>query len=157
MTEPAAHPATATWVKVVLALSLAVNLAVIGLAAGAFIKGGPKGSPRDASFGPFSEAFSREDRKALRSALAERAPEFLASRQAAQQEFTALLAVLRAQPLDPAALSAALAAIEQRNADRLHLGRGLIETRLMAMSDADRLAFADRLESGLKHRGRRAP
>jgi uncharacterized membrane protein len=157
MTEPAARVATATWVKVVLALSLALNLAIIGLAAGAWMKEGSKGPPRDLSFGPFSEALSRADRRALRSALLERAPDFRASREAAAQEFAALLTALRAQPLDPAALRTAFAAIEQRNAGRLELGRSLIENRLIEMSDADRLAFADRLEAGLKHKARPEP
>lgn len=157
MTEPTARAATATWVKVVLAISLALNLAVIGLAAGAWMKEGSKGMPRDLSFGPFSEALSREDRRALRRALMERAPDFRESRDAARQEFSALLSALRAQPLDPVALRAALSAIEGRNADRLELGRSLIEARLIEMSDPDRLAFADRLEAGMKRGPRDKP
>lgn len=155
MTEPAASVRTAPWVKVVLALSLALNLAVIGLAAGAWMKGGSRGMPRDLSFGPFSEALSHDDRRALRRALLQRAPDFRASRNAARAEFAALVAVLRAQPLDPVALRSALSDIETRNAGRLELGRSLIEARLTAMSDADRRAFADRLEAGLKHTPRR--
>jgi hypothetical protein len=61
---------------------------------------------------------------------------------------------LRAEPFDPAAMTAALAAIETRNAERLELGRSLIETRLIEMSAEERRAFADRLERGL-HRGKK--
>jgi uncharacterized membrane protein len=167
MTEPASRPdlqpdprpATATWVKVVLALSLALNLGVVGVVAGARMKGGPGDQgdlPRDLSFGPFSEAFSREDRRALRSALLEKAPEFRASRQAAKAEFDALITALRAKPFDADTLRTALGAIEARNADRLELGRTLIEARIFDMSDSDRLAFADRLEEGLRHGGNRS-
>jgi uncharacterized membrane protein len=160
MSEPSPRPATATWVKVVLALSLAINLAILGVVAGAWIKVGPDraaGAPRDLSFGPFSEALSREDRRALRSAFMDRSPEIRASRQAARAEFDALVIALRAEPFDPAALSPVLAAIEQRNVDRLTLGRTLIEERIIAMSAADRLAFAARLEDGLQRKGRSGP
>jgi hypothetical protein len=63
-----------------------------------------------------------------------------------------LLATLRADPFDPAAAEAALAAITRRATDRLDLGRELMADRILAMSDAERLAFADRLERGLKRR-----
>jgi uncharacterized membrane protein len=157
MTEPAARAVTATWVKVLLGLSLALNLAIVGLAAGAWMKGGSKGLPRDFSFGPFSEALSKDDRRMLRREFVERAPDLLRSREAERHEFAALLAALRATPLDPVALGDALTVIEKRNSDRLQLGRSLIEARLIEMSDAERLAFADRLEAGLQRTARKAP
>ena len=150
-TAPATAPAAGRGVKIALALSLALNLAVVGLAAGAFLREGHgRGMPRDLSFGPFSEALSLEDRRALRRALMDKAPAFRESRAEAREEFAALLTSLRASPFDPAAMESALAAIEARNADRLELGRRLIAARLAEMSDADRLAFADRLEKGLR-------
>ena len=70
-TDTATPPTRAPrWMKIVLALSLALNLAVAGLALGAFLKDGPRrGMPRDLSFGPFTEAFSADDRRALREAF----------------------------------------------------------------------------------------
>jgi uncharacterized membrane protein len=110
MTEPtplstAPQPAgTRRGLKIALAVSVALNLAVAGLVAGAWVKGGPGHvMPRDLSFGPFSEALNAEDRRALRKALLDRAPGFRDARKAAQAEFTALLAALRASPFDPAA------------------------------------------------------
>lgn len=155
MTEPETRTATAGWVKVVLALSLALNLAILGMMGGAFLRDGPRerGMPRDLSFGPFNEALSREDRRALRSAFMERAGEFRTGRAAAQAEFRALLSALRAEPFDDAALKAALAAIERRNADRLTIGRELIEGRIFALTAEERRAFADRLDAALT-RGR---
>lgn len=142
-------------VKIALVLSVALNLAVAGLVLGAWLGGGPhKGMPRDLSFGPFSDALSDDDRRALRRGLMDRAGEFRSSREAARAEFAALLASLRADPFDPAAMTVALAAIETRNAERLELGRSLIETRLVAMSTAERQAFADRLERGLRRGGK---
>ena len=142
-------------VKIALALSVALNLAVAGLAVGAWLGDGPhRGMPRDMSFGPFSEALDDDDRRPIRRALLERLGEFREQREATRAEFETLLAALRAEPFDPAALTAALAAIESRNAERLELGRSLIEARLIEMSTEERRAFADRLERGL-HRGKK--
>ncbi len=146
---------TSRGVKIALALSVALNLAVAGLAVGAWLGGGGhRDMPRDMSFGPFSEALDSSDRRAIRRALLERMGEFRASRAEARAEFATLLDSLRADPFDPEAMKTALAAIEARNAQRLELGRSLIETRLIEMSDADRRAFADRLEKGLRRGGR---
>ena len=161
MTDPVAPPPpappaspqspTGRGIKIALAISVALNLAVAGVAAGAWMKEGREHSmPRDLSFGPFSAALDREDRRALRKALLERAPNFRALRAEAQAEFAALLAALRTDPFEPANVGSALAAIEARNAGRLKLGRSLIEARIAQMSPADRLAFADRLEKGLR-------
>lgn len=151
---PPAPPRNGRGLKIALALSVALNLAVAGLVIGAWASGhGPRhGGPRDLSFGPFSAALSPQDRRALRQAFLEQTPDLRASREAARAEFQTLLSTLRARPFDPAALSTALAAIETRNATRLEMGRSLLETRIAGMDEADRLAFADRLEAGLRHR-----
>jgi uncharacterized membrane protein len=142
-------------VKIALAVSVALNLAVAGLAAGAWLRDGPRGGmPRDMSFGPFSEALDDADRKSIRRSLLSRVGEFREQRQAAKAEFEALLVALRAEPFDASAMQAALAAIEARNSERLELGRTLIETRLIEMSPEARKAFADRLEKGLRRGGR---
>ena len=152
---PSAPPAPSggRWLKLALAVSVALNLAVAGLALGAWLGDGPrKGMPRDLSFGPFTEALSDKDRRALRRDLMGRLGEFRTSREAARAEFSGFLAALRADPFDPEGLKAALAAIETRNAERLELGRSLIEKRLIEMTPEERRAFADRLERGIERR-----
>jgi hypothetical protein len=67
-------------------------------------------------------------------------------------DLEALLATLRASPFDPVATEEALTTVARRATDRLDLGRDLITNRILAMSDAERQAFADRLERGLKRR-----
>ena len=151
----ASAPATSRGVKIALALSVALNLAVAGLAVGAWIGDGPRrGMPRDMSFGPFSEALDETDRRAIRQALMEKLGEFREQRASARAEFETLLVALRADPFDAGALKTALAALEARNAERLELGRSLIETRLIEMTPEERAAFADRLEKGLRRRGK---
>ncbi|MFM7445713.1 MAG: periplasmic heavy metal sensor [Tabrizicola sp.] len=146
-------PTVSRWLKPALIVSVAINLGVAGLVLGSWLGDRPRmGMPRDISFGPFSEALSEQDRRALRKGLMDRAGEFRSSREAARAEFDTLLTTLRADPFDPVAMTTALTAIETRNAERLELGRSLIETRLVEMSVEERLAFADRLERGLRGR-----
>lgn len=154
-TPPAEGPSQGAsgprWVRIALAVSVALNLAVAGLAAGAWLREGPgHGMPRDMSFGPFTEALSDSDRRELRRALGDRASEFREARQQMRADREALLAALRAEPFDPAAVDAALEAIVRRAGDRLDFGRDLIAGRILAMTAAERQAFAERLERGLK-------
>ena len=56
--------------RIALAISVALNLAIAGLVAGAVLRnhapGGREDVARELGFGPFTEALSREDRRALR-------------------------------------------------------------------------------------------
>jgi uncharacterized membrane protein len=72
-----------------------------------------------------------------------------------QQEFRAVLAALRAEPFDAQELRRLLDAGAERAQSRQELGRALVYDRIVAMSDADRRAFAERLEQGLSRRGPR--
>ena len=142
-----------------LGISLALNLAVVGMVAGAMLRDGPgmRGAMvRDLGFGPFTEALSREDRRALRQALFERAPEIRQARQQRQEDLQALVAILRAEPFDAAALAAAMAEQEARMVGQLRLGQTVLQERIAAMTPEARRGFAERLEDGLSHGGRRS-
>ena len=155
MSDTAVGKAPGKGLRIVLAVSVALNLAVAGLFAGSFLKdhedGGPRGV-REIGFGPFSEALSREDRKALRRALLARMPEMRQARQAAAQDAQTLLGVLRADPFDPAQLAAVLEVQRVRMAARFEVGQSLMRDLLVAMTPEARRAFADRLEKRL-HKG----
>ncbi len=142
-----------------LGISLALNLAVVGMVAGAMLRDGPgmRGAMvRDLGFGPFTEALSHEDRRALRQALFERAPEIRQARQQRQEDLQALVAILRAEPFDAAALAAAMAEQEARMVGQLRLGQTVLQERIAAMTPEARRGFAERLEDGLSHGGRRS-
>ena len=142
-----------------LGISLALNLAVVGMVAGAMLRDGSvmRGAMvRDLGFGPFTEALSREDRRALRQALFERAPEIRQARQQRQEDLQALVAILRAEPFDAAALAAAMAEQEARMVGQLRLGQTVLQERIAAMTPEARRGFAERLEDGLNHGGRRS-
>lgn len=151
---PAASP---RWMRVLLVVSLALNLLIAGAVAGTVLRGGP--SPvavRDVGIGPFAAALSPEDRATLRREFMARSMADGTTRRERREEMRTLLAALRADPFDPGALQASLSRLADRVAGRMDLGLTLIEERVIALSEADRLAFADRLEREMRRgpRGR---
>ncbi len=144
------------WMQVVLILSLALNLLVVGAVAGRML-GHVKerrDGPREASvlnYGPYSKALSRADRAALRQALSKQKDNLHSNRTEVRKGFRDVLAALRAQPYDAAATEALLNAQQQRVGDQIRLVRQALLDRIATMSDAERAAFADRLDEVLKH------
>lgn len=154
---PPAPPRTRGWIRILLAVSLALNLAVAGLAVGAFVKNGgppPRHDERDMGLGPLGDALSREDRRALRKEFLARFPELKIGRAALQADFAALMAALRADPFDPVALDAAVQVISDRNTERLATIRDIISDYLKSLTPEARVAFADRLEKALSRNGK---
>lgn len=158
MSETAVVKAPGKGLRIALAVSVALNLAVAGMFAGSFLHDRERRDDvREVGFGPFSEALSREDRRALRKALLARMPEMRQARQEAGQDAQNLLAVLRADPFDPGQLSAMMEAQRARMAGRFEVGQDLMRDLLVAMTPEARLAFADRLEKRLQHGGKGGP
>lgn len=141
------------WTRLVLVLSLALNLLVVGVVVGGAVRhhrhGGDE-SARDIGFGPFTEALSKEDRKALRRAFLAANPGFRDMRKDMGRDMGDLIAALRADPWDAVAAGIILAGQSQRMTDWMDTGRDLLLERLSAMTPQDRAAFADRLEADAK-------
>jgi uncharacterized membrane protein len=147
---------TPRWVQALLVLSLAANLMVAGLVAGAWLRDGPPGATgRDPGFGPFAGALSDDDRRALRRAFLSRMPEMRENRMALRADMQGVLAALRAQPFDAAALDSAMDTALARLGERISVGQTLLFERIAAMDSAERAAFADRLETALARGPRR--
>jgi uncharacterized membrane protein len=165
-TQASPVPATGAprWMKVLLAVSLAINLGVLGLVGGAALRGaGDRGWPdvREIGFGPFSDALSPQDRQELRRAFLQDGGNPREMRRVMRSEVGTLLQVLRTEPLQEAELRAAFSQFQQRGQERLDLGQRLLADRIIAMSPQDRARFADRLEQmmarGGPDKGRPAP
>lgn len=160
---PAPAARTGRGLRIALGLSLALNLLVLGLVGGAYLHGPPP--PRDfdgreMGFGPFAEALRPEDRKALRRAILQRAPELREGREKRRQDMAALLQALRAEPFDPARLETVMDAQQAQLASQLAVGAGVVREYLIGLSAEARLAFADRLEASLTrgpHHGKPGP
>lgn len=140
--------------RIALAVSVALNLAVAGVVAGAVLnhrgEGGRMDMGRELGFGPFSEALSRDDRRALREAFLAKAPELRETRRQRGQDAQALLGALRADPFAPDALSAIMDSQQRRMENQLQLGQDLLREFLINMPPRERAAFADRLEQRLR-------
>lgn len=150
--KPAPQKSKFHWSRVLLVLSLAMNLAVIGIVAGAALGQDRDGGrlhtlqSRDIGYGPFVAALSEGERRDLgRDLRAAPGPERI-SRAALRREFETMLAALRAEPFDGAAFEALLDDKRLTLIERQKVGQDAFVARINAMSEADRAAFADRLE-----------
>lgn len=146
--------------KWALAVSLALNVAVAGLIAGAVLRDGPPhgppgAAPRDISLGPYIAAMTPADRAALREAFLARAPGFREARGAMRADMRAVAAALRADPLDRDALQAALDRGEGRAREFLSLGQDILFDHLAGLGPAERAAMADRIDEVARHGPRR--
>lgn len=148
-------PRTGRGVKIALILSLTLNLLVFGIIGGAIVAHGGRDDPRrvrEVGFGPYTEALSPEDRKALRDAFLKAAPDFRHRREEARADVARLAAAIRAEPYDRTAVEAVIASQTSRIEERLKLGRSLLLDRLDAMGPERRAALADRIEAvRMKH------
>ena len=147
--------------RVVLFLSLAMNLAIVGLVAGFLLTGGPgkapPRNPRDA-VAPYTQALTRDDRKAIgrewfREMRKEGPRE--AVRERARAEYREALAVLRAEPFDAGAFAEELDRQNARAAARQQRGQEILVSYVAAMSPEGRAAFADRVAEALERGDRR--
>jgi uncharacterized membrane protein len=139
--------------RLALALSVALNLAVVGVIAGLALHGGPDGRGtmlRDMGFGPYEGALRPEDRDAMRGALRGRLGEIREARQQMQQDMQLILQALRADPFDPEALSLAMASQADHLNERLRFGSEVVRDHLLRLTDDERRQFADRMEGHMR-------
>lgn len=142
-------------IRILLVASLALNLAVVGLAAGWALRhagggGGAHPSRLDMAGGPLTRALSKEDRHAIGQKMRETWHKADDGRADLRDSYDALLADLRAVPFDPARVSARMRQHRERFAVRFEMGQEVLVGHLATMSDADRRAYADRLEDRIK-------
>jgi len=149
------EPRKRRWPTMLLALSLTLNLLVLGLIAGAHFRDQrdlrrfpppDREVMRTTGFGPFFDAMPREARNRLGKALRERDGNFRPDRGVLAAELREMIVALRAQPFDPEALAALLSAQHDRIDGRIVAGRGMLLEQVALMSDAERAQFADGLE-----------
>ncbi|SFR34148.1 Uncharacterized membrane protein [Yoonia tamlensis] len=131
--------------RIVLVVSLAVNLAVAGLVVGTVVSGRlGEGPPRsfDLGLGPMARALAPEDRRAIGQAL-RRARPMGDYDPRAQTELMAQ--ALRAVPFDPQALYDVIATQTQRSAQIQGAAQDAVVARITALTAGQRAALADRL------------
>ncbi len=146
-------PRRTRWLKITLVVSLALNLAVAGLVAGAALKGRPDTDARDGLW-PYSRALPEPYRDDLMRALRESRRDWIADREALGSTRAELAAALVAEPFDAAAVTALLARQRDRFNALADRGAALLVEQIGRMSPEERLAYAEALERGPQGRER---
>jgi uncharacterized membrane protein len=149
-------------VKIVLALSLALNLLVLGAIGGAFLGGRSDGGLRDRAdmvrllgLGPLAIALERDDRAAVMRGAGANQEMMRRQRRQLVEAARGFAQSVRGDSFDRAAAEAAL---EVQRGTVLNLqdrGYGALLDHLATMSPAARDNFADNLLQILNRRGRR--
>lgn len=145
------------WVKLLLFTSLAVNLLIVGMVAGAFMR--PHGDMAnmqepgairmDLGLGPYGKALATEDRQALRRVLGEREAETAALRRGLRAEMLEVLEILRAPQFDGSKLKLILDRQQARLVAPQNAGKALLLDHLEQMTVQERRGYARRLERSL--------
>lgn len=141
---------TPGWVRILLFLSLALNLAVFGVVAGAIMKRhAPPGMapPRDGATALYLRALPDDQRAAFDEGMRREGGRFRIDRATLRAEINATLDVLRADPFDAEAFSQRIADQRRTLSERVSSGDRLLMERLVAMSPDERRAYADRLQT----------
>jgi len=156
---PAPRPTRGRGLKIALGLSLAFNLLILGLFAGALLAVGPHGRDGDdprlraLGLGPFALALSREDREAVTDRLDRDA--LRAERRELGVGLVQLRAALLAEPFDRAAAEAALGRSRQTTATIQGHGHAALVDQFETMSAEERRELAERLGRVLRRMGGR--
>jgi len=153
--QPPATPrkSSCRWTRVLLFVSLAANLLVVGAVVGIIANGGPpRVNPSADSTVLFLRALEAEDRRAMLKKLREAGQGPVSAHRDARAQFRAMVTAIRAEPFDPAAVERVLAAQSQLAETRRTLGQGVFIDRITQMTPDERAAFAARLEEVLKKR-----
>ncbi|SEW10866.1 Heavy-metal resistance [Aliiroseovarius sediminilitoris] len=150
------------WLRVLLAVSLTLNLLVFGLVIGAkwgdhrnqgFEPRGPnRAAIRDLGFAPLAGALDRSDRREIGKTLRDRSGSFADNRKALEAEFQSMLSALRAEPFDPDVLLSTMNQQSERLRQRGELARTVLVDRIGKMTMSERLEFADRIEKSVRKR-----
>jgi len=139
------------WFRLVLGISLALNLLIIGLAAGAAYRfSGPDGTRRPPpSLGAMLyRELPRADRRAFRKAMQAAPTGHTPDWGAEAQE---LGAALRASPFDAGAVAAIVARHAHHRSSWQDTATRLWMDRIATMTDAERDAYSQRVQDALIH------
>lgn len=153
-----------TWPRILLFVSLALNLLIIGIVVGAIVRFDKHGGDdnarrglqlRELGYGPYGQALSPKHRRELADTLKSHEGSLTQNRSEMREHFGSLLSALRASPFDIKAVGDIIATQQSRLSERQELGKTLLLQQIATMSDEERGEFADRLAKRLRKVRRR--
>lgn len=142
--------------KVIFALSLAMNLAVVGLIAGVGLRSAGGKPPHTFEFGlgPIGQAMTKDQRREMGRQLRTNSDLREFGREQARRMLTGIVEALRAETFDADLLREAMMQADGRRATLQTTAREAFIAQIGEMSLDERSALADRLEEGVKQRRR---
>ena len=144
---------TGRGMRIVLIVSLALNLLIAGLVVGAVLSGGPKGH-RDMRMPPHVRALAFEDRRAIGRGIRAAYKEGRLQRDAGRAQARQLALLLEAAAFDRAEVTRLVDEMEAAKQSRFEVAREVWLDRVEAMSVQERAAYAARLREGLARKGK---
>lgn len=147
------------WIKLLLIVSLSVNVAVVGLVAGTAAREeqgeffGSKGENEpglDRRQSRILQIVPNQRREEARAILLSRQDEYMAAREAMSLAQMALVDAIRRDPFDPAALASALASRQAASARVWGIGYEQLAEIAARLSADERAELANRLEERTK-------
>ncbi|MEL6647998.1 MAG: periplasmic heavy metal sensor [Pseudomonadota bacterium] len=153
--SPVAPQPRRLWVRILLAVSLAFNLLVIGAVIGVAVKGGPlpgADTPRhmvDAAIGPLTRALTKQDRRAIGRQIRQAQGDDAWGRRAHRQSLRRMLALLQETPFDRDAFAAELEGSITGLKGRMSSASQALVAHLSDMSDSERAAYAARVKEAM--------
>ena len=158
-TTQISKPALPRGFKILLGVSLAVNLAVAGLMAGAFVRktpGGPMGGKAQVNYArPYIQALPHDQRREVFEAL--RPAKRRADRVERRAHYADVVTILRADAFDRAAVEVVLAKQSASTLDAQSAGQAQWLNIIEKMNIEERRAYADGIEDALKRGPKRKP
>lgn len=133
------------WARILLFVSLAFNLAVIGLVAGLALREGPDRRGPEAGFWRHGMAMPEPHRGEMMRLLRAERPRLEHARQQLKDSRAQLAAALTAEPFDPAAVVAVLAEERMLIGDLADRGTALLVAQVGKMTPQERQAYAEAL------------
>ncbi|MDG1430928.1 MAG: periplasmic heavy metal sensor [Paracoccaceae bacterium] len=142
------------WGKIVLILSLSVNLLIAGLAVGTFanVKKGDNFVRNGEESGAYTFALSPKDRREIGKNMASYFQKNGRDRDALGKEYARMIEVVTADTFDREAAQLILSNQASFAVDRRLAAEGLLLDQLESMSADERREFAERLQEGVKRR-----
>lgn len=131
--------------KILLGVSLGLNMLMIGAAGGMFFHNDGPGHIRDAAYGPYTRALSHKDRKAIGMTLREEAGSARQNLPKIRASYAALKSALMADVYDSELVHRLIIEQQAHGMKRYEIGQRLLLERLDAMSQQERRDFAERL------------
>lgn len=149
------------WGRIILVLSLALNLLVVGLVFGAHIsgEGGRKDltdtAGRHLGLGPYLKALPGEDRRLVIQAARGAGGSDKDVRKRLKQGFDEIVDAIVAEPFDREAIEALIVGQREHVTQRLAVGQKALLDRVEAMTAEERAAYAKELAKTIKRGPRR--